>query len=111
VIALTHPFFAISPEETFAGELIALIGETGKAVELNLFPGYFAGNMLLLKWLLRPGNRETEVILSTDAHCTGGLHRMRFGNFFLERLGPERVLNTLNELSTILRRSASILSK
>ncbi len=111
VIALTHPFFAIDPDEKFAGELIALIGETGKAVELNLFPGYFAGNILLLKELLKPENAETRVILSTDAHCVGGLHRMRLGNFFLEHLGPGRVLNTLDELSILGRRGASLLSK
>ncbi|NOY08785.1 MAG: PHP domain-containing protein [Spirochaetes bacterium] len=96
VIALTHPFFALDSDiyGEFTGDIADIVQQYGKAVELNMFPNYFKGNLLLLDEIKR---RDMKVIFSTDEHCANGMYRMRFAGYFIDKLLPEQVLNFSEE--------------
>ncbi len=96
VIALAHPFFALNPDiySEYIGDIADIVQQHGKAVELNMFPNYFKGNLLLLDEIKR---RDMRVIFSTDEHCADGMYRMRFAGYFIDKLKQEQILNFSEE--------------
>lgn len=92
VLALAHPFFALNADEQaeYCNEIVDIVVRHGKAVELNMFPKYFKGNVLLLNEVKK---RKAKVIFSTDEHCANGMYRMRFAGYFIDKLDADKVLN------------------
>jgi len=92
VLAFTHPFFALNVREhgSYIGEIIDIVEGHGRAVELNMFPFYFSGNELIADEIK---DRDVKVIFSTDEHCVNGMNRMRFADYFIEKLNPLNILN------------------
>ncbi|HIP92284.1 MAG TPA: PHP domain-containing protein [Thermotoga sp.] len=94
VHAIAHPVESIGIENWMkkGAEIVRIVEESGKILELNLTPHRLKENDLIIKYTM---DKDISFTLGTDSHYKKQLLFMIFSRIFLEKEGlcKERILN------------------